>query len=718
MFEVKMRLTIIRLLLIIVLFAGSGIAQKGLYDPYPGEAEKSRAADAGKMWTFDKVPVEQFQKLYGFTPDETWLTDVMNSALMFGSGCSGSFVSENGLIMTNHHCGRRGLVSASRDGEDLLKTGFYAERMEEERKIEGLYIDQLLLIKDVTNEVINAFNSGSSDPEKLLKSKEKISDLEKTFGEETGLRCVVVKLYNGGKYSLYGYRRYSDIRLVMAPEFQIASTGWDWDNFTYPRYEFDFMFLRAYDESGNPAKTPSYFKWSLEGAVEGEPVFVIGRPGNTDRLLSVAELEYLRDVIYPPLLQLYNGLYEVYYKLFLQYPEKQSHYLNSVMGFGNSRKSIGGSLMALRDEAIMSRKKDFESKLRSAVGNDPELKAEYSHLWTDLASLLDEGREYMRFIYAYRMMGGLESEYYSFARKIMEYANEIKKPSAERKEKFQDHNVEAARQELLDTRFDSELADLLLESHLNYISKVGGADDPILKKISKGDFSPGLVGRIKTGSAILSPDKLKVMLEGNPSDILISDDPFIYFLTESNKKLTEIQPRAKEISDSKEVLNQKLGQLVFNVFGESLSPDATSTLRISDGRVEGYEYNGTLAPAKTTLYGLYDRFWSFGSKDYPWGLPDRWKSIPPAVDLKTPVNFVSTADIVGGNSGSAIINMNREIVGLVFDGNLESLAGDYIYLPEVNRCVGVDSHGLIIVLQHYYNAERLVRELKGKNTED
>ncbi|MCK5087668.1 MAG: S46 family peptidase, partial [Melioribacteraceae bacterium] len=348
-----------------------------------------------------------------------------------------AFVSSDGLIMTNHHCGRGQLKNIQEEDENLLRDGFYAETLDEERTVPNLFVDQLISIKDVTIEVKEAFNKGETYDEKVSNRNSKIDQLAADYEEDTDLIYKVVKLYNGNKYSLYAYKRYSDIRLVMAPDFQIAATGWDWDNFTYPRYELDFMFYRAYDEDGNPVESEHHFTWSEKGASEDEPVFVVGRPGHTDRQLSVAQLEYLRDVTYPQRLLQYNELYKIYFKLFEKYPERESELLNKVMGVGNGRKSYAGRLLGLRNPYLMKKKVDFENILIGKVEADKSLNENYGQIWDGINEAVTVLRRTANEYYGYSLQRRGNSAYFTVAQKLIDYAEEMKKPEDERLEKYQ-----------------------------------------------------------------------------------------------------------------------------------------------------------------------------------------------------------------------------------------------------------------------------------------
>ncbi len=690
----------------------TGIRSQSIYEPTDLSKIKSSIEEMGKMWTFDAVPVDQFEKLYGFRPTEEWLDDVMKSALQFTNGCSAAFVSEDGLIMTNHHCGRNVLPGLSPEGEDYLQDGYYADSFEKELKVKNLFVDQLIMIEDVTKEVIDAMNSGTSDVEKIQNKNKKIEELQKKYSDETGLMCQVVQLYNGGKFSMYGYKRYDDIRLVMSPDFQIASTGWDWDNFTYPRYELDFMFFRAY-ENDKPVHTDNYFKFSKNGAVEGEPIFTVGRPGSTLRLLSVAQLEYLKEKTYKYYLALFNEVYKVYFELFEAHPERYSELLNSVMSWGNARKSYAGRFMGLNDEIVMTKKKDFEKNLRAQVESDPGLKQKYGHVWDAIKTSVDELKSLTDEEMAYSIPNFFKPEYFKIAERVIKYAEQMKLTEDEREPGYKKDQLDSTIASTFPGKIDVELQNKLVRAHINYVVGILGGDHNLTKRLYDGKKDEEAALLVLGKSSLTSKEQIDRLLKKSPDEILTSDDPFIYFLRNTQKKLNEIQTKTKEIRSTLAVLNQLLGEAAYKIYGNQIPPDATSTLRISDGVIKGYEYNGTIAPGKTTFFGLYDRWYSFGKKAYPWGLHPRWQQIPQGLDLSIPVAFASTNDIVGGNSGSSVINKNKEVIGLVHDGNLESLAGDFIFLESNNRTVATDSWGLMESLKHVFKTERLVKELEN-----
>ncbi len=696
--------------IIIIVSVISNFAQSSFYQPNKYDNVQWSHEDFGKMWTFDNVPVEQFKKKYNFEPTEEWLNTVQKSALQFGGGCSAAFVSEDGLIMTNHHCARNRLASIQKEGENLLKDGFYAKTLEEERKLENLFVDQLVFIKDVTKEISEYMNNGKDDNEKI-KLREDIKDsLVQKYNKDTGLKCKIVTLYYGGKYSVYGYKRYTDIRLVMSPDFQIAATGWDWDNFTYPRYELDFMFFRAYDKEGKPIKTNNFFKWSKQGAVEDEPIFVIGRPGSTDRLLSVSQLEYFRDHVYPFALIGFNSIYYAYFNLYQKHPEREE-LLNRVMGWGNARKSYAGRLAGLKNNFIMKKKKSFENELIEKIHASPKLSKKYNHLWSDIDSVLNKLSYYSKRNIIVRFSRFIKPVYYKMAKDVIKIARQKQLTDEERNEDYKSENLAKTIETKYPEKIDTELEDYLLQANVEFVTKVLGPSNFIVEEIFDNKLGEDAVEFLKGKSLLTSKESFLKFAHESSENILNSKDPFVKYVLEIEKESKSISKTVKELNNSLAVLNQQLGEVVYKVFGDQIPPDATSTLRISDGVIKGYEYNGTIAPGKTTFYGLWDRYISFGGKTYPWGLHERWKTPPKELELSKFIGFASTNDIVGGNSGSSVINRNKEVVGLVHDGNIESLAGSTIFLEENNRTVATDSDGLLESLKYVYKTKRLVNEL-------
>ncbi len=672
---------------------------------------KAGKFDTGKMWTFEYPPIDYFKAEYGFAPSQEWLDNVRESALKFANYCSASFVSADGLVLTNHHCARQSVTQVTKEGEDLHATGFNAATLEDERPVPGLYVDQLVLIKDVTDIIQSAIDQAKTSEEKNKNEKNAIAKLQQQFSDSTGLKISVTKLFNGGKYSLYGYKRYNDVRLVFAPEDQAGFFGGDPDNFTYPRYDLDFSLFRVYDEDGNPLKTDRYFKFSKNGASAGEAVFVVGNPGRTNRLNTVSQLEYYRDKQYPRVLDLLDGLVSVYSKYINLHPDQKPKLQDRLFGFSNSQKAYGGMLAGLRDPILMQKKRDFEKTFYNAVMANPKLKDRYGNHWHIIDSLKKEESKIYFELSALSINRFTSPAYFFIAEDLIDLAEEIKLPEDQRREAYRGAELDSTIANIFPENFDKDMNDLLLEMNANFMTKYLGNDYPLVQKMFAGKTGMEAVDYALSNSSVTSPEKIKELASKGSEAILNSDDPFIYFVLNSKTRREELKKKSDELSEQEAVYSQELGKALFEVYGTSIPPDATFTLRISDGVVKGYKYNGTEAPTMTTFFGMYDRYYSF-DKQYPWMLPDRYKNPPAEFDLNTPMDFVSTNDIIGGNSGSPVINKNAEIVGVAFDGNIESLPGNFIFTTESNRTVSVHSSAILEALNDLYNAKRLADELR------
>lgn len=675
---------------------------------------KAGKFDTGTMWTFDFPPKDHFEQSYNFNPTDEWFDHVRLASLKFATYCSASFVSGDGLVMTNNHCSRENILKVQSDGENLNETGFWAESIEDERKVPGLFVDQLVLIKDVTSEVQQEIDKGKTEEEKVANEENIIIEIQNREKEATGLKIKVTKLYHGGKYSLYGYKSYKDVRLVFTPEHQLGYFGGDPDNFTYPRYNLDCTFYRVYDDEGNPLKTDHYFKWSSNGALIGEPVFVVGNPASTNRLLTFSQLEFLRDIVYPKNVYMLSELEEIYGKMIDKYPDEKEKYTNRMLSFANSRKAFGGMLAGLRDPILMQRKKDFEMKFKSAVRSNSKLNEKYGILWDKISKVKNESREIANELSALAINPLRTSEYFYIAQDLVNLAQQLKLPNEQRKSQYQTDKLDSTIAAIYPEDLNEDMSRELLLFQINSSCEYLNADYPLLKKITNGKKGNDALEYMLSHSNVTSRDKVTELANKGADAILNSNDPFIYFIIHSKERRDQLSQKMAALTEQEEAYNQDLGRALFEVYGTSIPPDATFTLRISDGVVKGFEYNATEAPAFTTFYGLYDRFYAFGKK-FPWNLPERWQNPPSEFDLETPFNFVSTNDIIGGSSGSPIINKDAEIVGVAFDGNIESLPGNFIYSDEKNRCVGVHSAGMIEAIKDMYHAYRLSDELlQGK----
>ena len=570
------------------------------------------------------------------------------SALRFGSWCSASFVSADGLIMTNHHCADGNVTQVTREGEDLHATGFYAVTLKDEREVPGLYVDQLVKIIDVTQEIKDAENQGKDDEERHSLKRKKIRELEQKYRKDLGLNCSVVEFYNGGEYSLYAYKRYSDVRLVFVPEENIGFFGGDPDNFTYPRYDLDCSFFRVYDENGNPLKSEHFFKWSPNGAKVSEPIFVVGNPASTDRLSTVSQLEFDRDFQYRLISSYMTGVINIYYELMEAFPERKSEFYSDVMNFANSQKSIEGTYRGLNNPVLLERKKDFEWKFKQAVNSNPELNAKYGNLWNEIDVIKQKQAKIFPEYSAFNVNPYSSSIYLNTANDIY---NEIKS-----KDEINISDV----LDLYPEDFDKEFEDRILALDIKTLRELLGADNELVKELAGDRTGKDAVKYLLNNSALKSKEDLEALAKKGKKE-LISSDPLIRFISKTQERFYALDEQYRELNIKERKLTDKLGQALFDVYGNTIPPDATFTLRISDGVIKPYDYNGTVTPTKTTFYGMYDRYYSF-NKEFPWTLPERLVNPPPGFDLETPLNFVSTHDISRGNPGGPVINQNASII--------------------------------------------------------
>lgn len=660
--------------------------------------------DTGKMWTFDFPPTDYFQKTYAFTPSQEWFEKARLSALRLPN-CTASFVSEDGLVMTNHHCARAALDSVSRDGEQLVERGFYAAALEEERKIPSIYVDQLLVMEDVTGEVQQAFEQGLTADAKITNRVSKIREIQKRYSEKykslaprDSMIFSVISFYQGGRYSLYGYKRYTDVRLVYAPEEEMGFFGGDPDNFTYPRYDFDCSFFRVY-ENGLPFKTSNFFRFNAHGAQEGEAVFVIGNPGSTNRLETMAQLRFRRDFIYPANITTYKKFEDVYTSYVEKHPEENVKYMNKIFGYANSRKATEGYYHGLQNPVLMAKKMDFEKTFRNAVLNNSVLYSKYGNPWIEIEKHQKELSVMYDELNALRFQGRLKAQYLSLTLDLIDLARRSNNPVPD-----------TIRLKFYPSNLVPEIEKQLLAFRLSILQKALGTSEPSLNLLLAGRTPEAAAEDLADNSIIGSKIKTETLLTQSPKQILSTNDPLIQCMIKLQKRYIELQKKYDKTNERLQACVQILGKALYEIYGTNIPPDATFSLRIADGRIKGYTYNGTVAPPMTTFYGLYDRYYSFHMEN-PWKLPERWMHPPGSFDLSTPMNFVSTNDIIGGNSGSPVVNKNLQVVGLIFDGNIESLPGSFIFDETKNRSVSVHSSAILEGLDHMYQATRIYKEL-------
>ncbi|HWJ16867.1 MAG TPA: S46 family peptidase [Gemmatimonadaceae bacterium] len=664
----------------------------------------------GTMWTFDAPPLAYWKARYSFTPDQAWLDHVRLSSIRI-PGCSASFVSSAGLVMTNHHCGRDCTAGASPRDSNYVETGFAAGSMTEEKKCANMFADQLQSITNVTDRVRKAVTATA--PAKQVEQRTaEIDRIQKECAQQPTDVCEVVTFYQGGMYSLYKYHRWTDIRLVMAPEEGIAFYGGDPDNFTYPRYDLDLTLLRVY-ENGQPLAPHDYLKWSASGAAEKDLVFVTGNPGSTGRLLTVAQMEYLRDVDYPARLAGYDRLLRIWHALAAVSPEAARTYQNNIFSYENSKKAVTGYRAGLLDSAIMARKRAFERDFRRRVEADPALRAKYGTAWDEIARAEKEMTSFARNLQWQSFGGG--SNLLNIAGGIVRLPSQGALPDSARLPQYRGAGLERIKQQIaaipVDTAFERRALAATLAA---WKEALPPADPALVMALKAGGGDPDrAASAVITNTTLVDPAARRALIAGGAAAVAKSTDPLIALARTIEPVNRRLADRAAKLDAVISSNAEKIGQAIFAAYGTSLPPDATFTLRITDGLVEGYPMNGTVAPYKTTMFGLYDRASDFDNKP-PFQLPERWLKGRDRLDLSTPMDFVSTNDIIGGNSGSPVINRNAEVVGLIFDGNIESLPNRFIFTDEVARSVSVSSRAIVEALRKLYGGDRIADELTGR----
>ncbi|MEO8090104.1 MAG: S46 family peptidase [Gemmatimonadales bacterium] len=661
----------------------------------------------GTMWTFEAPPFEYWKARYGFTPPQGWLDHVRLASVRLPN-CSASFVSSNGLVMTNHHCARECITSVSTPDSNFQELGFVARSQAGERKCEGLYVDQLQSIEDVTDKIQGAIESKAAATQ-VAERNAAIAGIQDACATETKLTCQVVTYYQGGTYSLYRFKRFDDLRLVMAPEEAISFFGGDPDNFTYPRYDLDLTLLRVY-VNGAPFRPKNYLKWSAAGAKEGEVVFVTGNPGSTGRLLTVAQMEYLRDVQYPAQLSSYDRNLAVLREVSMKDDQTRRALENQIFSLENSKKAVTGYLSGLQDSSLMARKRAFERDFRRRVAADPKLKARYGTSWDAIAAAQKEQAAIAKQQRWYSFSG---SPLLNVAGGVVRIPEQAKLPDSLRLPQYRGGGLELIRAALLNQPpTDPEQDKQMLQAWLTQASKDLPRNDPFLKAFLDGR-SPEVAAEAAVNGTTLGDSAARAALfEGGPAAVAASKDPLVALARKLNPIAMRVQQRSARLGDVTSANAEKVGQAIFAAYGRSLPPDATFSLRISDGVVKSFPMNGTIAPYKTSFYGLFGRSAEFDDKP-PFRLPERWKSHKDRLDLAQPLDFAFTSDIIGGNSGSPVINKNAEVVGLVFDGNIEQLPNRFLFTDEVARAVAVHSEGIVESLRKVYEAERIANELRG-----
>jgi len=667
------------------------------------------------MWLFNNPPEKLLKEKYNFAPGAQWYLHLQRSSVRFNSGGSGSFVSPDGLVLTNHHVGADCLQKLSTKDRDLIAEGFYAKTPQEEVRCVDLELNVLQSIEDVTARINEAVKADMTPAQANEARRAAMNTVEKESLDKTGLRSDVVTLYHGGMYHLYRYKKYTDVRLVFAPEKGIAFFGGDPDNFEYPRYDLDICFFRVY-EDGKPAKITDYLKWSPKGAGDDELVFVSGNPGRTDRLDTMTHIEFLRDKVMPYRLQRLFRAEVILSAYSAESRENARRAQDDLFGVQNSRKARLGMLAGLQDPAIMDRKRTDEEKFRQAIREKgSQLKEPIGDPWADVAATLKVWDGIYYDLDLLEQGSAFNSRLFGIARTLVRLADESAKPNAERLREYRESNLESLKFELFsEAPIYDDLETVTLTDSLTMFVEMKGVDNPQVKDVLAGKSPQERAAELVNGTKLKDVAFRKELAGEKPEAIRQSKDPMIQLAILVDGPSRSLRKTYEEqVEEPMRQAYAKLANARFVIYGTDVYPDATFTLRLALGLVKGYAEQGKQIPPWTTFAGLYQRAQEQGNQ-YPFELPQRWIKRKSQLDLSTPLNFVSTADIIGGNSGSPVVNRNGEFVGIIFDGNIQSLVLDFIYTEKEARAVSVHSASIVEALRSVYGADRIVKELGGR----
>jgi hypothetical protein len=677
------------------------------------------AADEG-MWLFNAPPTTTVKAKYGFELTKPWLDHVRLSSVRFDNGGSGSFVSPNGLTFTNHHIAAECVQELSTGGRNYMKTGFYARTQTEELKCPNVELNVLQSIEDVTSKVNAALKPGMSVADQGQAQRSAMSAIEKDCATATKLRCDVVTLYSGAQYHLYTYKKYTDVRLVFAPEFAAAFFGGDPDNFEYPRYDLDVSFFRIY-ENNKPVQLTNFFKWSTSGVKEGDLIFVSGNPGSTGRLDTLSQLQFLRDVQYPWFLDSYARRDAVLKNFGASSAENARIAQDDLFGIENSLKAVKGYQSGLLDPALMAKKAAEENSMRQAVASDPKKKAQFGDPWSELSKAMDVQKQiYLPLTYLERR-SGFRGDLAGIARALVRVAEEKTKPNGDRLREYRDSALPSLEQDLFSTApIYKSLETVVLADSLAEV-KEKMPNNPVVSRVLNGEVPADLAKSLIENTKLDDVAFRKQLYAGGQTAIKASTDPLIVLMRDIDPEARAVR---KQYDDQVDAVVRRHGgvvaQIRFATGGSGVYPDATFTLRLSYGAVRGYTEDGrgtapkgTKLPYFTTLGGAYEHAARHGNKD-PYELPASWMNAKSKVSLSTPLNVVETADIIGGNSGSPVVNTSGEVVGIIFDGDIQSLPWNFLYDDSIGRSIQVDSRGILEALRNIYGAGALADELTGK----
>jgi hypothetical protein len=669
------------------------------------------AADEG-MWLFNKPPKDILQKQYGFTVTPEFMDHLRLASISFG-GASGSFISPDGLVLTNHHVGQGAVQNLSTKDRDLMKTGFYARSRGEELKVPGMELRVLQGIEDVTEQVLGAEKSGMSAVEAAEARQKIIAALEKETAEKSGLRGVVVTLYSGGMYHLYTYKVHRDVRLVFAPEYLAAFFGGDQDNFTYPRYDLDITLFRIY-ENGQPFKSDNYIKWSTTGVREGDLVLCSGHPGSTGRLLTYSQLEFLRDTSYPFNIANLKRRQAFMHEYAKKGEEEKRVALRNLFGIENSLKATIGYQSGLLDKKLMEKKLSEEQALREGVRKSPELEKDFGAAWDEVAAAQKAYASFFKPMAFFERANGFYTTYFTVARNLVRMAMEKPKPNADRLREFRDASLPSLERGILSPApIYDEFETLKLGESLAQLKEEFGSWQEV--KWILGDRSPkDVAAELIAGTKLKDLDLRKKLMAGGLEAVYECQDPMIKLALLIDPVSRGLRAKYEKTVEAVETRSgTQIARAMFKLEGTAIPPDATGTLRLSFGAVRSYVENGKKIPFQTTYAGLYEKSAKAGNKD-PYELPESFLRKKAAVRMSAPINFVSTADSIGGNSGSPLVNRKGEFVGVLFDGNIQSLPTRFVYEDTVSRSVMVHAQGILEALLKIYDAKPLVDEILEK----
>jgi hypothetical protein len=676
--------------------AGLGVVSSGMF-------EQTRVLGDEGMWLFNAVPKAQLKANHQFEPTQAWLDHLMLSSVRFNSGGSASFVSSQGLVLTNHHVASDTLYKLSTPEHNYNEDGFLAKSQSEEIKTPDLELNQLISIEDVTAKV-NASVKPSMTPQEAAKARQAtMATIEKESMDATGLRSDVVTLYGGGRYHLYRYKKYTDVRLVWAPEAGAAFFGGDADNFEYPRYCLDVTLFRVY-ENGKPAKIEHYLKMDPQGARENDLVFVSGNPGRTRRIYTHDAIEFQRDLAMPRTMNLLRRKEILMQQYALAGPEQQRRSKDDYFSIQNSRKAYTGMLAGLQDPSFTTTKKRKETELISRLSQDPKL-APLAKAWDQIRDVIAKKKEYLT------QAGTLRSKVYGIAETLVLMASEDRKASGDRLREYRDSNRESLLQELLsEAPIYEDLERVQLADELARLIDDRGANDPLVVAVLAGKSPKQRATEIIAGTKLMDVAERKRIQQGGSQAIADSKDPLILLAKTMEAEYRRIHEVLDSIEEQERQAYAKITEAQFAVGGDSVYPDATFTLRLAYGKVLGYETEGKKIAAQTNLGGAFGHESLHLAKD-PWVLPKSWHAAKNKIKADTPFNFVCMADIIGGNSGSPVVSRDGAMVGIIFDGNIESLTADYYYTDNVSRAVAVHIAGVLESLRSIYNAGYLADEM-------